>query len=120
MPQRAAPDKPGAIPGAIQFKGFKKATASVDAMLHFPTKTAAAAQDAALGALMGVLFGRVINTVPGLNNLVAAGIPRDALIGALAASATSHLAASDPHTSNLLSTAGTPQPRPDAPLSALV
>jgi uncharacterized protein YqgC (DUF456 family) len=101
-------------PKIIQAGAVKKATASIDALMHNGMKTAGATQDAALGALMGVLFGRMVNIVPGLNKLVAGGIPRDALIGALAASATSHLASTDPTTTDMLSHT------PDTPMSKLV
>lgn len=92
---------------------MKKATADVDAMLSMNVKTAGAPQDAALGALMGVLFGRLISVTPGLSKLVANGVPRDALIGALAASTVNHMTISDPATAKILA------PVPDHNLTAL-
>ena len=63
----------GALPGKL---GFKLAAPSLESM---------ATSNPALGAMFGLLFGRVMNNVPGLKSMLSNPVLRDITLGAAVA-----------------------------------
>jgi hypothetical protein len=86
--------KPTAAPAAgikPQQVGGLKFPGKINTKMAMPTLPATAPSNPALGAMLGLLFGRVVTHVPGVNKLLTNPMLRDAAIGAAIVQAMSLL-----------------------------
>jgi hypothetical protein len=73
------------IPAATGKAPAAAPTATPGVKIAVPTLAAMATSNPALGGMFGLLFGRVMNNVPGLKNMLSNPVLRDITLGAAVA-----------------------------------